>query len=112
MLSSLPRYRALFSPLTLFFSHLPRPHLEIANMSVRRTQAIGLFSIILLALGLRYLLQTSGGAKITDWVDPKDKSGEFKRGQSAFRTFISTEPGAKHPPEKDRYHLYVSYACP
>jgi putative glutathione S-transferase len=26
--------------------------------------------------------------------------------------FISSEPGAKFPPEAGRYHLYVSYACP
>ncbi|KAI9800290.1 MAG: S-glutathionyl-(chloro)hydroquinone reductase [Piccolia ochrophora] len=50
--------------------------------------------------------------KITDWVDPKDKTGEFKRGASAFRSFISNKPGAEFPPEKDRYHLYISYACP
>ncbi|KAL1886666.1 S-glutathionyl-(chloro)hydroquinone reductase [Paecilomyces lecythidis] len=50
--------------------------------------------------------------KITDWVDPKDKSGEFKRGASVFRNWISREQGATFPPEKDRYHLYVSYACP
>lgn len=52
------------------------------------------------------------GAKITDWVAPSDKSGEFKRQQSQFRNFISRKPGAEFPPEKDRYHLYVSYACP
>ncbi|KKY19930.1 putative cell wall biogenesis protein glutathione transferase [Phaeomoniella chlamydospora] len=50
--------------------------------------------------------------KITDWVDPKDKTGEFKRGTSKFRDTISTESGARYPPEKGRYHLYVSYACP
>jgi len=50
--------------------------------------------------------------KIIDWVDPKDKTGEFKRNTSIFRNFISKEPGAEFPPEKDRYHLYVSYACP
>jgi putative glutathione S-transferase len=49
---------------------------------------------------------------ITHWVDPKDKSGEFKRGQSQFRNFISREKGAEFPAEKGRYHLYVSYACP
>lgn len=48
--------------------------------------------------------------KITDWVAPNDKSGEFKRGQSQFRNFI--KKGGQFPPEKDRYHLYVSYACP
>ena len=54
----------------------------------------------------------SAEKKITDWVDPKDKSGEFKRQTSSFRDWISTEAGAKYPPEKNRYHLYVSYACP
>lgn len=49
---------------------------------------------------------------ILNWVDPKDKSGEFKRQQSVFRDSISSEPGARFPAEKDRYHLYVSYACP
>jgi glutathionyl-hydroquinone reductase len=45
-------------------------------------------------------------------VKPGDKSGEFKRQVSSFRDWISTEPGAKFPPEKGRYHLYISYACP
>ncbi|XP_024394264.2 uncharacterized protein [Physcomitrium patens] len=38
--------------------------------------------------------------------------GEFKRKESEFRHFISREPGAEFPPEADRYHLYISYACP
>jgi glutathionyl-hydroquinone reductase len=50
--------------------------------------------------------------KITSWVDGNDKTGEFKRGQSVFRNFISREKGAEFPSEKGRYHLYVSYACP
>ncbi|AEO55498.1 hypothetical protein MYCTH_2299397 [Thermothelomyces thermophilus ATCC 42464] len=54
----------------------------------------------------------SASGKITDWVKPGDKSGEFKRQQSSFRNWISREPGARFPPEKGRYHLYVSYACP
>ncbi|KAF2143833.1 uncharacterized protein K452DRAFT_296806 [Aplosporella prunicola CBS 121167] len=49
---------------------------------------------------------------ILNWVDPKDKTGEFKRQTSVFRNFISRKPGAEFPPEKGRYHLYVSYACP
>lgn len=48
--------------------------------------------------------------KITNWVAPNDKSGEFKRGQSQFRNFI--KKGGEFPPEAGRYHLYVSYACP
>ena len=58
------------------------------------------------------LIQKENGKKITDWVDPSDSTGEFKRGGSAFREFISKKPGAEFPPEKGRYHLYVSYACP
>lgn len=57
-------------------------------------------------------MTTEPPRKITDWVDPKDKTGEFKRLPSVFRNWISREPGAQFPPEKGRYHLYVSYACP
>lgn len=31
---------------------------------------------------------------------------------SQFRDFISNKPGAKFAPEANRYHLYVSLACP
>lgn len=55
------------------------------------------------------LSQSGTGHSITNWAD---KSGEFKRGQSQFRNHISKKPGAEFPPEKGRYHLYVSYACP
>jgi len=51
-------------------------------------------------------------ATITDWVKPDDKTGEFKRQQSAFRNFISKDPNSEFPAEKGRYHCYVSYACP
>jgi len=49
------------------------------------------------------------GGSILDWAD---KSGEFKRQQSVFRSWIENKPDAEFPPEKGRYHLYVSYACP
>ncbi|TFY76199.1 hypothetical protein EWM64_g7811, partial [Hericium alpestre] len=38
-----------------------------------------------------------------------EPDGSFKRAPSAFRNQV--EKGGKFPPEKDRYHLYVSYAC-
>lgn len=56
--------------------------------------------------------QQATSFKVTDWVKPGDKSGEFKRQASSFRDWISKEPGAKFPVEKGRYHLYISYACP
>jgi len=39
-----------------------------------------------------------------------EQDGSFKRAPSSFRNFIQV--GGQFPPEKDRYHLYVSYACP
>jgi glutathionyl-hydroquinone reductase len=36
--------------------------------------------------------------------------GEFRRKDASFRNHV--EVGGKYPPEKDRYHLYVSWACP
>ena len=38
--------------------------------------------------------------------------GEFKKKESSFRNFISKEKGAEFLAEPNRYHLYVSYACP
>ncbi|ODV82181.1 uncharacterized protein CANTADRAFT_4208 [Suhomyces tanzawaensis NRRL Y-17324] len=38
--------------------------------------------------------------------------GNFNRRPTLFRNFISSAPNAKFPPELNRYHLYVSLACP
>lgn len=42
----------------------------------------------------------------------KKGGGTFKRKDAHFRDTISDEPGAKFPAEPNRYHLYVSLACP
>lgn len=43
-------------------------------------------------------------------IDEKNKKGEFIRNPVTFRNTISKDGPFK--PEADRYHLYVSYACP
>jgi putative glutathione S-transferase len=48
-------------------------------------------------------------ANILQWAS---KDGEFKRQVSSFRDFVSAEPNAKFQPETNRYHLYISLACP
>ena len=40
------------------------------------------------------------------------KSGEFKRQEDAFREWISHDGSTPYPAVADRYHLYVSLACP
>ena len=54
----------------------------------------------------------------TQWYDTKQSGGRFIRSQSGFRNWV-TPDGSPGPSgeggfaaEKDRYHLYVSYACP
>lgn len=42
-------------------------------------------------------------------VNPKTKDGEYQRQVQHFRKRID---GKEFPLEKDRYHLYISYACP
>jgi len=42
------------------------------------------------------------------WATNAD--GEFRRLPSTFRNFI--KPGGEFAPEKGRYHLYISHACP
>lgn len=52
------------------------------------------------------------------WYDTKSTGGRFKRSESAFRRWLTADgaPGPAGEPgfaaEKDRYHLYVSLACP
>jgi len=58
------------------------------------------------------------GKWVDQWYDNKDSKGEFRRQDSRFRNWIT--PNGKTGPtgtagfkaEKDRYHLYVSLACP
>jgi putative glutathione S-transferase len=46
------------------------------------------------------------------WYDTSKTGGEFKREPTQFHDALSTDPKAKFPVEKGRYHLYVSLACP
>jgi glutathionyl-hydroquinone reductase len=45
---------------------------------------------------------------------PKEQSasGEFERQEDAFREWISSDDSTPFPAIADRYHLYVSLACP
>ncbi|EAA8045028.1 glutathione S-transferase family protein [Salmonella enterica] len=52
------------------------------------------------------------------WYDTKSSGGKFQRSASAFRNWLTADgaPGSSgeggFAAEKDRYHLYVSLACP
>jgi putative glutathione S-transferase len=55
--------------------------------------------------------QLIDGVWVRGSVSTNDQKGSFKRASSVFRNKISSN----HPtylPETNRYHLYVSYACP
>jgi glutathionyl-hydroquinone reductase len=44
--------------------------------------------------------------------DEQSAEGEFERQEDAFRDWISADGSTPHPAVADRYHLYVSLACP
>lgn len=48
-------------------------------------------------------------SNILKWANEK---GEFIRKSSTFRNWVKKGDTDGFPPETDRYHLYVSYACP
>jgi putative glutathione S-transferase len=48
----------------------------------------------------------------TDAYETTNEDGEFERSTTSFRDRVRDDPDADHPVEADRYHLYVSYACP
>lgn len=52
-----------------------------------------------------------GGEWLHDEL-PVDDEGHFIRTASTFRNWVRSEPDAPHPVVADRYHLFVSWACP
>ena len=54
--------------------------------------------------------QLVNGIWIEGSVLTSDKKGNYNRANSLFRNTISNE--SKYLPESNRYHLYISYACP
>lgn len=47
-----------------------------------------------------------------EWYETKSTGGRFVRQESAFRDWIRADGSTRFAPEQDRYHLYVSLACP
>ena len=47
-----------------------------------------------------------------EWYDTKKSGGRFKRSDSAFRDWVTADGGSGFEAEPERYHLYVSLACP
>jgi len=45
-------------------------------------------------------------------VETRDKTGHYVRKDSTFREWIKADGSSDFQPEANRYHLYVSYACP
>lgn len=52
------------------------------------------------------------GKWLDQWYDTKSTKGEFVRKDSAFRQWIKNDGSTPFKPQKDKYHLYVSYVCP
>ena len=50
--------------------------------------------------------------KWTNQEYEKDEKGRFKRNSTTFRDRLTQDGSSGYPTVKDRYHLYVSYACP
>lgn len=50
--------------------------------------------------------------KLPDWSNDISKKGEFVRTASVFRNWVTADGSSEFAAEDDRYHLYVSLACP
>jgi len=49
---------------------------------------------------------------MTQFPKEQSASGEFERQEDAFRHWVSNDDSTPFPAVKDRYHLYISLACP
>jgi len=100
----------------MFFSRALRLGLNYKNLPATTTRILQQrqrFSVLRkLAAMDKAPEQNNKGSSILDWVKPGDKTGEFKRPTSVFRNWIENKANAEFPAEANRYHLYVSYACP
>jgi len=50
-----------------------------------------------------------------EWVSDdyeSDEDGRFQREETSFRNWIRADGTGEFPPDSDRYHLYISRACP
>jgi glutathionyl-hydroquinone reductase len=50
-----------------------------------------------------------------EWITERrreDEEGRFVRPETSFRNFVTADGSSGHKAEPDRYHLYVSWACP
>jgi len=52
------------------------------------------------------------GKLVDDWLEKEIEEGDFKRMESTFRSWITADGSSEFKAEADRYHLYVSDACP
>ena len=50
--------------------------------------------------------------KPPDWSELINQKGEFVRTQSSFRNWVTADGSSGFAAEPNRYHLYVSLACP
>src|SRR5437588_2466676 len=49
---------------------------------------------------------------MAQFAEEQTKSGSFKRQEDAFRDWVKQDGSTAYKPERGRYHLYVSLACP
>ena len=49
---------------------------------------------------------------IAQFPTEETAAGEFQRQEDAFREWIANDGSSPYPAAADRYHLYVSLACP
>src|SRR5437763_16191543 len=49
---------------------------------------------------------------MAQFPEEQTESGAFKRQEDAFRDWVRRGGSTPYPPERGRYHLYVSFGCP
>src|SRR5688572_21480269 len=49
---------------------------------------------------------------MAQFPEEQSKAGSFKRQEDAFRDWVKRDGSTRYKPERGRYHLYVSLACP
>jgi putative glutathione S-transferase len=60
----------------------------------------------------RLICKENPHAAMSQFPAEQSKTGEWNRQEDAFCDWVKRDGSTPYPPARDRYHLYVSLACP
>ena len=89
-----------------------RPHLHLSKQTLKSVVRANGESTLTISKELLAVEMAKPVRSVRGLAMPINTKGEFVRSPSSFRNWITADGSSGFPAEANRYHLYVSLACP